>query len=603
MFRGNVRLTGAGGLEMKTAEATYTHADGMVVVPGAVEFAKGRMTGSGVGATYDQKRDVFWIKDKARIDVTPAKDGTGGLEATAASIGLARAEHYIQLQGSARITGEGRVVEASDIMVRLTDDDERVRMLELRGNSRITGGAAGPTAMSARDIDLTYGEDGRTLQHARLVENAAVQLAGAAGKRISGNTIDIGLGPDGSTMTSLTANERVQVDLPAEGEAAAKTIRSAALTAAGANGGGLQAATFSGGVNYRETRAGRRNVPASERQATSQTLIIETQPGLGAIQKADFRGNVRFTEAPDFVAEGQQGIYDVARDRLDLVPADGQPGPASPTVADGRVTVAARTIQFSLTTRELAADTRVRSTIHPQKGKSGRGAREGKLPSMLASDQPVNVTSNRLAYNGASSKAVYTGNVVLWQGVDTKITAPTIEIDDKAGNLAASGGVTTVFMFQETDPKTGARRADRTTGASDTFTYDDTRRLATYTTKATITGLQGIVSGEKIELFMKGSVNELERAEAYGTNGNVTVREGNRLVTGAHLTYTAADDQYLMVGTPVEVIEAKNGSCTSTLGQTATFNRATERASVQGSAGGVPMNSSGSKPCPAGFAR
>ena len=55
------------------------------------------MTGSGVGATYDQNREVLWILAKAKIDVAPDKDGQGGLEAvTATAIGLARAEHYIR---------------------------------------------------------------------------------------------------------------------------------------------------------------------------------------------------------------------------------------------------------------------------------------------------------------------------------------------------------------------------------------------------------------------------------------------------------------------------------------------------------------------------
>ena len=52
--------------------------------------------------------------------------------------------------------------------------------MELRGHSRITGGSGGPQAMSARDIDLAYAEDGRTLQRARLIENAAVQLPAPA---------------------------------------------------------------------------------------------------------------------------------------------------------------------------------------------------------------------------------------------------------------------------------------------------------------------------------------------------------------------------------------------------------------------------------------
>jgi lipopolysaccharide transport protein LptA len=399
-------------------------------------------------------------------------------------------------------------------------------------------------------------------------------------------------------VTNLTATAPVQVDLPAEGTAPAKRIRATTLAAAGEPGVGLRGATFGGGVEYRETRAARRNVAAVDRTARSETLVVETQPGLGAIQKADFKGNVRFTDPPDFVAQAQHGIYDLARDRLSLLPAAGQPGPASPTVTDANVSVAARTITFSLSTRELEADTAVRSTIDT-KNRKGRGGAATRVPAMLADDEPVNVTSNRLVYSGAVASAVYTGKVTLWQGTDTTIKADTITIDDRSGNLTADGNATTAFVFVETDRKTGAKRRESTTGSAARFEYDDGRRMATYTGTAHVQGPTGDVTGEKIELTLQAEGNELERAEAFGANGAVQVREGDRLAKGAHLTYTAADERYVLVGAPVEIIEARKGTCTLTLGTTATFNRATEQVSVTGTVGGrIPATSRTLTACP-----
>ncbi|MEX2661897.1 MAG: hypothetical protein WD227_08200 [Vicinamibacterales bacterium] len=274
LFKGNVRFTGGGGLAVTTPEATYTDADGMVTIPGALEFTKGRMRGSGVGATYDQNREVLWILDQAKIAVDPSPDGLGGLDGSATKIGLARADHYLVLEGAARIEREGRVTEANQITIRLSEDDERVQMLELRDQSRIAGGQGGPQAMSATDIDLTYADDGRTLQFARLVENAVVQLPGegGAGRRIAGNAIDIALGPDGSSVTNLTANERVQVDLPADGQSPAKRIKAASLMAVGAPGAGLQTATFAGGGAYVETRAAGRARPGRRRSQSPGDL-------------------------------------------------------------------------------------------------------------------------------------------------------------------------------------------------------------------------------------------------------------------------------------------------------------------------------------------
>ena len=109
-----------------------------------------------------------------------------------------------------------------------------------------------------------FTSDGRTLQSARLIENASMQLPGDKGKsgrRISAKGIDVTLGPDGSTVTNLVANQSVQVDLPPDGETPARRIRAASLLATGAStssgetAAGIQAATFSGDVEFRETRA------------------------------------------------------------------------------------------------------------------------------------------------------------------------------------------------------------------------------------------------------------------------------------------------------------------------------------------------------------
>jgi lipopolysaccharide transport protein LptA len=605
VFKGEVVVKGTDGLELKTAEATYTEADGLIRIPGAVQFSKGRTSGSGRDSTYDQAREIFWIQRDARVDVAAGEDGGGALEASANAIGMARLDHYIRLQGSGRIEGEGRLLEADDITIRLTEDDERVRSLELRGSSRITSTDGRGQSMSARDIDMTYSEDGRTLQAARLVENAVLQLPGSGktgGKRITARTIDLGLAPDGSTISSLAANQRVQVDLPAEGDAPAKTIQSATLHASGGENG-VDNATFAGGVEYHERRAARRNLPAIDRTARAQTLIAQTQPGLGSIERADFRGNVRMTEPPDFVAEAPQALYDPVRNRLELMPGENLPGPPSPSVTDGSISVAARTIQFGLATRELSADTKVRSTIRPEKRSTDRST-DRKLPSVLSGDAPVNVTSNRLNYKGKGTPAEYSGNVTMWQGSDTTIKAPTIAIDDETGNLRATGGVTTSFPIQDANAKQTDKTPQVTIGSSEAFAYDEAKRLATYEGKAQISGPQGDVSGEKIELFLKEGVNELERAEAYGPNGAVQVREANRLAKGSHLTYTAADDRYLMIGSPVEIIEESKGTCRMTQGTSVTFNRASERATIEGSvSGGIPSHGQTLKACPAGLGR
>jgi lipopolysaccharide export system protein LptA len=612
-FTGAVKLTSE-GMEVTAEEAAYDEAEGVLKVPGAVAFKRGRMSGTGVGATYDLNKEVFWLLDKAHINVAADEKGQGALEATSAAAGMARLDHYMRLTGRGHITAEGRLLDADEITIQLTEDNERVKRLELRGNSSMSGGGAagGAQAMSARDIDLTYADDGRTLQQSHLAENSVVQLpgsGGSAGGRIAGKTIDIAMAPDGSTVTNLNATENVQVDLPAEGDLPAKRIRSATLTATGAPGSGLQSFTFGGNVDYRETRAGKGKAAAIDRVARSLTLTVRTKPGFGAVEQADFRGNVHFTDGPQVAADAQRALYHVQGDQIDLS-SSGDPGPVTPRVSDGRVTVEARTIEFVLGTRKLKADTKVRSSMLPST-KKGTGASatatataatapgdapQGKLPSLLKQDEAVTVTSNGLEYDGLAGRAVYSGTARLWQG-DTTVRGDTITVDDKTGNLEAAGTVQTDMTLDQVDEKTGARKPTRTKGDSDSFVYDDSKRLATYTGKAHMVGPAGDVAAEKLELFLKPGGNELERAEGYGANGTVIVNDFGRTALGARLTYTVKSETYLMTGTPVKVIETKPPDCREYVGAVVTFVRAVDTVSMSGN--GVNPAVQTPIPCPA----
>jgi lipopolysaccharide export system protein LptA len=599
----NVKLTTDDGLEVRAKEATFDDKTGVLTVPGEVEFTRGRMTGSGVGATYDQNRDVLWLLADAKVNVTPDEDGGGAVEATAGSAGLARADHYVRLTKPAHVVGDGRTADADDITIQLTPDDRLIQTMTLRGNSRITGtpGASAAEGMSARDIDLTYGPDGRTLQQAKLMENAVVQMAGAGGsqaRQVSGRTIDMALGGDGTTVTSLNANQQVQLDLPATADGPARRITSTTLAAAGETG--IQSATFSGNVVYREMRPEKKGAPAGERTGRSQRLIVQTEPGLGAIQQADFRGNVKIEDGTT-TAEGPRALYHVAKDTFDISPSSGDPGPA-PSVNDGRVLVHARTISLTIGTKNLKAETDVRSSIQPSKrenGKPASGAGErdagGKLPALLKGDEPVNVTSNHLDYDGGKALATYTGNAKLFQG-QTSVLGDTIVVDDRSGNLTAKGGVRTRMFLEEMDSKTKKTRLVETTATGDTLVYEDAKRLATYTTgptaKAHIVGTQGDVTADRIQLFLKKDTNELERAEA---DGNVVVKEGVRTATGQHLTYTPADDKYVMTGLPVQIEERTPTDCRMTEGNMLTFLRTSVDMRIEGS----PTSPAIMKKCPA----
>lgn len=583
---GDVSLTTDDGLTVNAAKADYDDTDGVARIPGPLTFSRGRMKGSGVGGTYDRDRDVLWILERARVDVAPDEHGAGVVHITAKSAGFARREHYMKFSGDARLEGEGRIITTDEATVHLSEDEQRIEQMELRTNSHIASQPGSNGAdMQARDIDLAYAADGRTLQTAHLVQNAVVQLPGDAGqapRRVAGETVNIALGPDGSTVTNLTANTAVQVDLPATADAPARRIQSAALAAAGppaAGGGtpaGLQRASFTGGVDFRETRPAnaKRKVAAVNRTAKAERLDVTTKPGFGDVQTAEFHGAVHFTDGTDTTADAPVAIYDVVADRLDLrPPAAGERG-TGPHVRNPRLQVDARTIQLTLTSQSMQADTNVRSVVQQQRDAKQSG--DVRMPGMLKQGEPVNVKANRLDYDGTASLATYSGSARLWQE-DTVVQADRIVLDDKNGNLHATTGVRTVMTLKQAPSENArpaaARPPDPTTTVAEDFVYEDSKHLATYTTKAHMSGPDGDVTADRLELYLTEDGGSLERAEA---DGNVISRQVARRAYGNHMTYLAAKDEYTMVGTPVKIYDDTPPDCKVTTGATLTFHQAVD---------------------------
>ena len=566
--RGAVTLKTSDGLEAKSEQATYVDAEKIVRVPGAVTFTQGRMSGSGVGLTYDEPRDTMWILDKA--DVKFAADGEQDAMAfTSGAFGYARRDRFMRFEKTMHMEREGQIIDAENALVNLFPDRDEPDRIELRNGARVTGsgGNSALKSMRARDINLKYGDDGRTLQNAVLAGNSNLQVASkgsAAVQTLEGEYIDIGMEPDGS-VRSLASRDRVTVTLPATKDTPARSIRSSAMTAAG-NAQGLRKMTFIEGVEYRE--------PGPKGQggkiARAKTLEAELDPASGALQDAHFISGVDFTDAP-LHATSSDARYNVAKGTLSLSGKEPEPH-----IDSEAVTIDAVTIDITLDPRSMTAKGNVRSTLLAEKKGATKDA-ETRRPALLKDDQPVQILAESLTYDEANHKADYTGGkqqIVLIQG-DTSIRSNTLTVDESKGDLIANGKVITNLVIADKNAESGVK-TKATVARAETFTYADHTRLATYTTAAQLDGAQGNLSAAKIELQLAKSENTLEKLDA---NGAVTAIVDSRTVTGVGLKYSPADEQYVVVGAPVKMTDAE---CKETSGKTLTFWRGSDRVRVDG---------------------
>lgn len=598
-LRGNVRITAGKALSLVTAEAVYNDLTGIMTTDKPAAIKRGNMSGSGTGATFDRDRAVIWLLADAKVRIGTDQ---GTVNVTSARAGLAEAEKYMRFEESVRMTRDGRLIETDNAVAYLTPDGGGITSLELRGNSRITGGASGDGGvpnMAGDDITITYNADTRLLERAVLNRAARLDLPEGGGRSLAGDFIDIGFAGDGTTVTLLDATGAVELKIPAAGDDPSTEVRAPRLEARGAAPKGLERATFSGGVEFREQLAAKGDRAAVDRLGRSESLTLALDGGFDDIKDADFGGNVRFRDG-DVTAEAPEARYGVDTTRIAL---QGGTGVSRVVQEDG--TVQATNIDLTLDPRKMVAKGNVRSTLKP----GARKDRKEPRPSILEDDQPVNITSRALDYDGATDRAVYTGDARLWQG-DTVIQGETIVLDDKTGNLEARGNVRGQFMIRDEAAKADAPQPKPTVVRADTLVYLESRRQATFRGKtAKVTGPDGDIVGERIELFLQEDGNTLQRAEAYES---VTARlDGGRVATGSRLVYDAKTRRYEMRGSPLTVRrrfvdKTRDGApttrCEETKGAALTFDRSADTVSVVGANGApsrtvpVPCTPGGTRP-------
>ncbi len=570
---GDVRFDSSDGMTVRTEHATYS--DAMVRAAGPVEYTRGRMSGHGVGMAWDETRDVLSILDQAVVQIAPDEKGAGATHITSGTAELARRDKYMRFEKNVRVQRPGQTIESDTALARLTEDEKHIETVELREGSRITTTNAAPgglQSLTGRDMNLKYNADGQSLEHAVVTGDAVIQLAGEtgnAGRQIAATTLDIAVAPDGTTPTALVGHEAVQLTFPPEAGAPGRTIRAAGLEAKGAPGRGLTRALFTGNVQYRERGGG------VDRAASAATLDVGLTPGMRSIEEAKFARGVRFEEGA-MAALAAAARYDLEKGTLEL--SGSEPGAAVPHVVNQQIVVDATTIDVTLAGPRVRAAGNVKSELRPasKSGKPGEAGNDVKMPSMLKQDQPVIVVAGNLDYDGTTSKGTYTDAARLFQG-DTSIKGDTLVIDNKAGNLTASGSVTTTTVLESAGKDKKRERSPSMATAKD-FKYDDAARRLTYTGDAHLSGSAGDMTATRIELYLTPSGDELERAEAHE---NVTLREQNRETQGTTLVYTTVDEKYVVVGVPVKIVDECQRETT---GRTLTFIKATDTIVVDGNA-------------------
>jgi lipopolysaccharide export system protein LptA len=272
----------------------------------------------------------------------------------------------------------------------------------------------------------------------------------------------------------------------------------------------------------------------------------------------------------------------------------------SPRVVDNGMTTTARTIRMNRTTGDAIAEGNVKSTYSDLKTQPG-GA-------MLASSDPIHVTSGSMTAHRSPAVAVYTGDARLWQNANV-VQAPTLQFDRDKRSLVAQGeisvgtGLRPDRAGQSPAPRQApvqpvstvlvqADKSGKVTPVHITsarLNYDDAERRIFLDGGVTAKGADTTLTAQQMTVFLlpqsqskagsstgPGTPGQVERIVA---EHSVVITQPTRHATGDKLVYTTAEDKFVLTGGPPSIFDAERGKIT---GDSLTFYRHDDRVLVEG---------------------
>lgn len=307
-----------------------------------------------------------------------------------------------------------------------------------------------------------------------------------------------------------------------------------------------------------------------DRVSTSDTLDATFHPGTG-IETITQQGNLTYVDN-DRKAWADRGRYTTADQVLVLT--------GSPRVVQGGMTTTANAMRMNRATGDAFADGEVKSTYSDLKPQPG-GA-------LLASSDPIHVTSRSMTAHRTPSVALYTGDARLWQNANV-IEAPSIEFDRDHRSVIAHDSLTqrvsTVMLQADKNGK--STPAVITSGR---LTYQDEQRRAHFEGGVVAKSQDSTIASDVMDVFLKlrAESGDQSRSQAPGqaekldkivATGQVVITQPTRRGTGDQLVYTADEDKYVLTGGPPSIFDAERGKIT---GVSLTFFRTDDRVLVEG---------------------
>ncbi len=489
--------------------------------------------------------DAHGRSDRAELFLTGMRDQlttailSGNVQL--ASVGAQTAE-----ASAGRVTLHFAGSSSGQQMLKTVHAEDGVKLVQKKAEPAV-GGRAGtpvsPSKMEAQDIEMTAPAMDFIVKDGRLLESAETS------------------GPPQIVITQPVSNQKSVVT------AAKFTAKFTEKNRLATLHGEPEAKIVSNKIVSNQIGA----PGQGDRISTSQMFDVVFLPE-GGISSISQTGGLTYIDGTE-KAWAQRGEYTVADQILVLS--------GSPRVVDTGMTTTAQTMRMNRVSGDAIAEGNVKSTYSDFKAQPD-GA-------MLASSDPIHVTSRSMTVHRTPTVAVYTGDARLWQNANV-VEAPTLQFDREHRSIFAQGAsqgtpaqpVSTVLVQVDKSGKVTPIHI-----SSARLNYADTERKIFLDGGVTAKGSDVTLTGQQMTVFLLPR-NQSPAAAGPGTPGQVerivaehkvVVAQAARRATGERLVYTSADDQFVMTGGPPSIFDAERGKIT---GDSLTFFRHDDRVLVEG---------------------
>ena len=566
-------------IHLKTSGLTFNQKTGAAATREKIEFRVPQATGSAVGANYDAKSNTLALGSQVHVEML---DGTI-LRARRAKVMQNPRRAVLDAASIERPTSD---IDAGQLTLYLRDDNSISRMIAttaVRGTTR----GPNPSVVEAAQGEFAVGPKNE-LQSGLLSGRVKFQQEGSSPLHGSAGRATLAFGAR-NILTKVTAADDVRFmqDQSATADRSAQSVELASDTLdLFLREGRLQRGT-TGGVAKITVRPQK---PSSQgetvitsghfdmtfgaedrlralhgepeariissapgqplRVSSSKSLDVAFSPTGGNVESVVQKGNVRYEDAQRS-AFASEAHYTPGDENLVLT--------GSPRWIESGAVTTARVLKLNRRSGDALAEGDVKTTY--------REARAGSDGALLGGSEPIHVTADSMTADRKTGMAIYSGSARLWQESNI-VEAPVIEFDHSNRLLRAKAArqpVSTVFLQDS-----GKAKASPVAVTSSSLTYSDSQHRAVFEGNVVLKSSNGTIRADHADVLLSPSTPSSGASRTANASqiqeiiaqGHVVLQQPSRKAVGNTMTYTAADEKYVLTGGRPSIFDAERGLTT-----------------------------------------